>query len=130
MSSIFRPHQIGPKFGVRSIQRFVSSPRYCLFCLGWLLASSLAGLVVEASADRLQIEHIWTYRAPEGTCEIPCFDSAEARLFITNGKAVDIVDARRGKRLGSLAARRGYQPTSVAVEGGRVAVAWAPNRFL
>jgi len=72
-------------------------------------------------------EHIWTNTTtandPEGGSEIVAYDKTSEQVFITNSSedTLDVLDARTGTKLGSIALGGG--PNSVAVKNGIVAVA-------
>ena len=79
----------------------------------------------DALGDTLQIDLLWRYHAPSGSCEICSFDEQSGNTITTVGGGIDILSSVSGVRGSALEQPTGFHATSVACSLGRVAVAWA-----
>ena len=92
----------------------------------WIISIGITAFA-NAAEPHLHVQSLWRYQSTRGSCEIACFAPSNGLLYVTVYNGIDVVDARKGTRVGSLDAAEGFYPTSVAYSQGRLAIAWATH---
>ena len=91
----------------------------CSYCFSLFVNSNLT------LARDLDIDLLWRYHAPTGSCEICSFDKQSGHILTTVGGGVDVLLAVSGVRGSTLEQPLGFRATSVACFQGHLAIAWA-----